>query len=154
MMHPLIKRRWRKRTKTLPSWPPAGWSFRLETPVRHHEVGGVTTRLCSSCVISREDAVADGSLPATVHTSLGDALGSILLGILCILASEGEANTFRGILDWKAKDKVMMKKYKKHSITLKEAFAVTKTSFNAIIEMTIDNVPKDKAAKKKRWKPD
>ena len=106
MIYLLTKRRWRKRTKTLPSWPPAGWVIRLETPIRHYEVGGVTNRLCSSCVLSREDAVADGLLPATVHTSLGDALGSTLLGVLCVLASEGEANTFRGILDWKAKDKV------------------------------------------------
>ena len=64
-----------------------------------YEVGGVTNRLCSSCVLSREDAVADGSSPATVHTPLGEALGSTLPGVLCVLASEGEANTFRGILD-------------------------------------------------------
>ena len=47
-----------------------------------------------------------------------------------------------------------MKRYKNHSINLKEAFAVAKTSIDAIIEMMLDIVPKDKAAKKKRWKPD
>ena len=103
VMHRSTRRTWQKRAKTSSSWPPPGWVVRLNSRVKHHEVGGVTNSACSICVISREDAIADWSLPATVQASLGDVLGVTLPGFPCSVPSEGEANTFKGILDWKAR---------------------------------------------------
>ena len=51
------------------------------------------------------------------------------------VARKGKSKSNGG---WTKEEKAMMKKLKKHNITLKEAFAHSKTNIDAVIETTVD----------------
>ena len=81
-------------------------------------------------VCTRKDVVWDSELPPTVTGKLGDALGKLVTEgkqIFCAHPSEGEPNTWKGLLRWNKRhdfvvaDSVFNKKGSvKRNITLKE----------------------------------
>ena len=84
---------------------PQGWAEKKRHRFRHNDVGGVTNGIFVVSIFGKEDATADWSLPSTVTATLRDALDPTVSGFRngpkLPPPAAGEANSYRGLLNWK-----------------------------------------------------
>ena len=79
---------------------PKGWNLAVDYSLQHHKIGGVTNGEFSITVLFRDQEEPNIFLPRTVSQSLGDCLSSTLKGVLFLPPKRGEANKYKGVLDF------------------------------------------------------